>query len=443
MAKNKHLTAENRMQIEYWLKERISLKQIASRLGKSTSTISREVRAKAVESNKCPPYSIRNRCEKRTECDRRYLCYEKPNCIKKCSLCKLCNEVCEDYVEEICYKLYEAPYCCNGCPHEFRCVLKKKYYINRKAQESYRETLTESRTGANIEEGELTSLDEFLSPLILRGQSIHHIVANNPDQFNVSEKTLYRYVSGSMLSAKNIDMPRVCRIRPRKAKPVEHKIDKACRIGRTYEDFTAFIEHSSLPIVEMDSVIGRIGGKVLLTMLFKSCDFMLAFIRERNTSQSVIEIFDSLYSILGADGFKRLMPVALGDNGSEFSNPKALEYDSKGAQRTRVYYCDPYSAFQKPSVELTHEYIRKILPKGTSFDGFVQSDINLMMSHINSYSREKFNDKPPIDIFCCLYGEDVLEKLEIQRIPPNEILLKPSLLKKNIKSVGVGEVQNG
>ena len=92
-------------------------------------------------------------------------------------------------------------------------------------------------------------------------------------------------------------------------------------------------------------------------------------------------------------------------------------------------------------MELTHEYIRKVLPKGTSFDSFVQSDINLMMSHINSYSREKFNDKSPIDIFCCLYGEDVLEKLGIQRIPPNEILLKPSLLKKNTKSVGIGEVQ--
>jgi len=81
-------------------------------------------------------------------------------------------------------------------------------------------------------------------------------------------------------------------------------------------------------------------------------------------------------------------------------------------------------------VELNHEFIRKILPKGRSFDGLVQSDISLMMSHINSYSREKLNDKSPFDMFGFIYGYDVLEKLGIRRIPANEILLKPSLLNK-------------
>ena len=430
MPKNKHLTAEDRLSIEHWLKERVSLKQIASKLGRSTSTISREVRSRSLPSEKYPPYSIHNRCISRLDCKVRQLCYDKPNCIKKCSMCKLCNEVCEDYVEEECYKLYDPPYCCNGCPQEIRCVLKKKYYINRKAQDAYVEKLRESRTGANITEGELASLDEFLSPLILRGQSVHHIVCNNPDQFNVSEKTIYRYVASSMLSAKNIDMPRVCRIKPRKAKPTEHKVDKSCRIGRTYADFASFIVKSDPPVVEMDSVIGRVGGKVLLTMMFDSCDFMLAFIRERNTSKSVIDVFDSLFGKLGEGHFKKLFPVILADNGSEFSNPKALECDSNGNQRTKVFYCDPYSAFQKPKVELNHELVRRVLPKGKSFDGFAQSDINLMMSHINSYSREKLSDKCPIDIFECLYGRDILEKLGICRIAPNEILLKPSLLKK-------------
>jgi IS30 family transposase len=264
----------------------------------------------------------------------------------------------------------------------------------------------------------------------MRGQSIHHIVTNNMDEFNVSEKTLYRYVAGSMLSARNIDMPRVCRIKPRKVKATEHKVDKACRIGRTYKDFTAFIAESNLPVVEMDSVIGRVGGKVLLTMHFKSCDFMLAFLREKNTSQSVIDVFDGLYEKLDPDCFKRLFPVLLGDNGSEFSNPKALEDDSNDNKRTNVYYCEPYSSFQKPNVELNHEFIRRILPKGKSFDGFVQEDISLMMSHINSYSREKFNDRSPIDVFSCLFGENILEPFEIRRIPPNEILLKPSLFRK-------------
>jgi len=290
--------------------------------------------------------------------------------------------------------------------------------------------LAESRSGANISEDELRALDEFVSPLLINGQSPRHIVANNPDRFNVSEKTIYRYVAGNLLSAHTLDMSRVCRLKPRKTKPVQHKVDSACRIGRTYPEFLKFVEDSGRSVVEMDSVIGRVGGKVLLTMLFKNCDFMLAFIRDRNTSQSVIDCFNWMYETLGEDKFTTLFPVILCDNGSEFSNPKALEFDAQGVHRTNIFYCDPYASFQKPSVELNHEFIRRILPAGSSFDYLVQDDINAMMSHINSYSREKLNDMTPHDMFCYLYGVSVPEMLGQRKINANEIILKPALLKK-------------
>ena len=430
MPKNKHLTIAERDQIEQYLRYGLSIKKIAQKLDKSTSTISREIRSRAITSDKYPPYRTHNRCVKRNDCHIRNLCTDKPNCTRLCSACSLCNELCDEFQEEPCLKLYEPPYVCNGCKEEYQCVLRKKYYLHNKAQDAYRENLIESRAGANITEDGLMALDELVSPLIMRGQSIHHIAANNADQLEVSEKSVYRYVAGGLLKARNIDMPRVCRIKPRKSKPVEHKVDKNCRIGRTYPEFLAFLETEDVPVVEVDSVIGRIGGKVLLTMMFKSCDLMLAFIRERNTSQSVIDVFNSLYEALGQERFKLLFPVILADNGSEFSNPKALEYDTKGYQRTRLYYCDPNAAFQKPNVELNHEFIRKVLPKGKSFDDFLQDDISLMMSHINSYSREKLNDKSPFDMFSFIYGEGILEKLGIFKVPANEILLKPSLLKK-------------
>ncbi len=278
MAKNKHLTDAERLQIEQWLKDRVSIKQIALKLGKSTSTVSREIRSRAITSDKYAPYRIHNRCIKRNDCQRRYLCGDKPNCTKRCSTCSLCNELCGDYQEQYCYKLCKPPYVCNGCTEEYQCVLRKKYYLHRKAHEAYREMLVESRVGANITEDELLALDEIVSPLVMRGQSVHHIVTHNLDQFEVSEKSIYRYVAGGLLKARNIDMPSVCRTKPRKSKPVEHKIDSGCRIGRTYAEFLAFAETSGVPVVEMDSVIGRIGGKVLLTMMFKSCDLMLAFI---------------------------------------------------------------------------------------------------------------------------------------------------------------------
>lgn len=430
MAKNKHLTNSERQQIEQRLYEGVSLNQIAASLGKSPSTISREIRAHAIESNKYAPYRIHNRCAKVNVCQKMQICADKPNCTKKCSRCNYCNAVCEEFEERLCIKLYDPPYVCNGCIEESQCILRKKYYLHRKAHEAYREMLVESRAGANITEDELLYLDQWVSPLIQRGQSVHHIATHNADRLEVSEKSIYRYVSGGLFQARNIDMPRVCRLKPRRTKPVEHKIDRTCRIGRTYADFSKHIGKSSTAIVEMDSIIGRIGGKVLLTLMFKSCDLMLAFLRERNTSQSVIDIFNMLQKQLGIETFRTLFPVLLTDNGSEFSNPTALEFDAQEQHRTNVYYCDPYASYQKPNAELNHEFIRKILPKGTSFDNLCQADIDLMMSHINSYSREKLSDKSPFDVFGFLYGYDTLVKLSQVRISANEILLKPSLLNK-------------
>jgi IS30 family transposase len=157
---------------------------------------------------------------------------------------------------------------------------------------------------------------------------------------------------------------------------------------------------------------------------------MLALLRERNTSQSVIDCFNWIEKTVGTACFKDLFPVLLGDNGSEFSNPNALENDAQGIRRTNVFYCDPYASFQKPSVERNHEFIRMISPKGVSFNDLSQEDINLMMSHINSYSREKLNDKSPIEMFDFIYGHGLSQKLGLLRVAPNDIILKPALLKK-------------
>ena len=430
MTKNKHLTNFERMQIELGLKNRISINKIAFELDKSPTTIAREIRNRAISSNKCPPYRNPNRCIHKSKCSVHYLCEDKPNCTKSCRTCRYCNNLCTDFVEDVCEKLSLTPYVCNGCSEEHLCVLRKKYYHHNSAHQDYRKILVETRQGVNISEGEISQMDKFVSPLIMKGQSVHHIMANNPNEFTVSEKSVYRYVDGGLFQARNIDMPRVCRLKPRRNKPLEHKVDSACRVGRTYDDYKTYLnQHNDIFAVEMDSVIGRVGGKVLLTLMFKSCDLMLAFVRDRNTSQSVIDIFNWLYDIFGRDLFCILLPVLLGDNGTEFSNPTAIELDNEGNCRTKVFYCDPRASFQKPNVELNHEFIRKVLPKGSSFDNLEQGDINLMMSHINSYSRAKLNDKSPYELFNFLYGQGILEKLGLKLIPPNEIVLKQSLLK--------------
>ncbi len=135
-----------------------------------------------------------------------------------------------------------------------------------------------------------------------------------------------------------------------------------------------------------------------------------------------------LISSLGMEDFQKLFPVILTDNGSEFSNPAALE--TNGTKLTSIFYCDPSSPYQKTSVEKNHDLIRLILPKGDSFDHLNQADINLMMNHINSYSREKLNNRSPYQSFSFLYGQDILAKIGASYVPANEIILRPSLLSK-------------
>jgi len=274
-------------------------------------------------------------------------------------------------------------------------------------------------------------LDALISPLLKKGQSLHHICANNADEIMVNERTLYNYVATGIFSARNLDMPRVVRMGKRKKKTDGFKVDKKCRIGRTYQDFLDFMQrYPGTPTVEMDSVEGKKGGKVLLTLHFTVPQFMMAFIRDANTSQSVIDIFNRLSQVLEPDTFRRLFQVVLGDNGSEFSNPSALETDPRGEYRTRVFYCDPQAPYQKPAVENNHSLIRRIIPKGASLDAFSQEDITLMMNHINSYKRANLGDKAPYEVFAAFYGEELLRRMGAELIPADKVILRPYLLKK-------------
>lgn len=318
---------------------------------------------------------------------------------------------------------------CNGCKTRNSCCLRKKVYEAKAAQKEYEAVRSESRQGFAVSPNELQRIDEIISPLIKKGQSVHHICASNANEIMLDEKTVYNYIDAGLLSVGNLDLPRKVRYRARKRKkPL--RVDKQCHVGRSYEDYLAFIaENPDIPVVQMDSVEGRKGGKVLLTLFFTNSQFMLAFLRDRNTARSVTEIFNRLDGLLGREKFTELFPVILTDRGSEFTDPVSVECDYNGELRTRIFFCDPQRSDQKGGCEVTHEMIRRILPKGTSFDALTQQDVDLMMSHINSYARKKLNNRPAHQLFSILHGEDTLSALGAALIPANEINLTPALLK--------------
>lgn len=430
MNKNKHLNIEERSIIKAMLDDSASFKEIGRRLNRDCTTISKEVRNHLIfQKTGCFGHPF-NDCANRRNCQVSNLCSD-PNChIKRCCNCSKCHLYCPDYFKEYCHSLLKPPYVCNGCQKRSRCTLEKRLYSAVAAQNEYQTVRSESRSGICISQEEAAQLDEFISPLIRKGQSIHHICVSNPGQIMFSEKTLYNYIDAGVFSARNIDLPRKVSFKPRKSSHDSFKVDKSCRIGRTYQDFLDFLAGwPDCPITEIDSVEGKKGGKVLLTIHFVKAEFMLAFIRDRNTAFSVYEIFERLYLQLRPDRFMDIFPVLLADNGSEFSDPGSIEMDKQNNQRTRIFYCDPSAPYQKGSAENNHEFIRRVLPKGTSFDELTQQQIDLMMNHINSYRRANLGNLSPYEMFRTLYGQQILDILGAVLISPNDIILRPELLK--------------
>lgn len=426
MALHKHLSLEERFFIAKKLDSNAPFKSIALELDRDCTTISKEIRAHKIFRKTGAHGRAFNNCTLRVRCDRRRLC-SPCNSRRYCWSCKKCTSVCPDFVEEKCSRLSRPPYVCNGCPDLKKCTLEKCFYQAVYADEEYHTTLRESREGIALSEAEVQRLDSILSPLIKKGQSLNHILANNRDSITVSRSTIYRLINYNIFNARNIDLPRKVRYSKRKVR-VHAKVDKKCRIGRTYEDFLLFMqEHPHLPVTQLDSVEGKKGGKVLLTIHLVKAEFMLAFLREANNSQSVIDIFEKLYLELRPDRFSKLMPVLLADNGTEFSNPSAIELDRQQNLRTHLFYCDPSAPYQKGSAERNHEFIRCFLPKGSSLDSYTQGDISIMMDHINSYCRESLGNKTPYEMMAFLYGKDLLDLLGCHRIAPNEVTMNPSV----------------
>ena len=415
----KHLSLDERFDIENSLCKGMSFKEIGRNIGKDCTTISREIRNHYIVKNTGSVGRKFNNCIYRSTCENRG---------KNCNL-----NNCTEFKEQKCNLLNKPPYICNGCKYKTQCTLTKHFYDAVYANNEYISTLSEVRSGVMIYQEEINTLNEILTPLICeQNQSIHQALLNNKNKIMFSDKSIYKYIDLGILNVKNIDLPRKVRFRNRTKPTTVYKIDKKCLENRTYEDYLDYIkQHPDTPVVEMDSVEGKKGGKVLLTIHFVNCSFMLAFIREHNDAQSVIDIFNLLQSILGIDKFKELFTIILTDNGSEFSNPTEIEIDlTTGEKRTQIFYCHPSSPFEKGSCEVNHELLRRILPKRTPFDDLTQNDINLIMSHINSYKRKKLNNVSPYKMFSTIYGKDTIDKLGIQEIEPNKVNLSPRLLKK-------------
>lgn len=428
-----HLRLEDRIIIESGLNAKQLLKSIAQSIGRDPTTVAKEIKRHRIVKISAQ-FNHDVFCKNLQFCQRGGLCDDLPACLGLCKRClrHQCSQLCPGFVPLNCANMQRAPYVCNGCDQKKACRRQTKYYyFASQAQASYRCTLSDARKGINLTDLELAELDQLVSPLLRRGQALNHIYANHSQAIPCSKKTLYSYIDQHLLSVGNLDLPRKVRYKKRKKSQKEPAKDYRYRSGRTYQDFLEFAAlHPEVPIVEMDTVEGVLTDRpVLLTLIFRSCNCMLIELLASQTQRQVIAFFNHLEQVLGYDVFVRMFPVILTDNGSEFKDPQALETALDGRKRTQIFYCDPNASWQKGKIEKNHEMIRYVLPKGSSFEGLTPRQVHKIRDHINSTARESLNRNSPRDLADILLPHEALDKLDLRRIPADDILLTPRLLR--------------
>ena len=388
--KNKHLTLEDRMEIEQCLDKHMPFKAIARLISKDPTTISYEVKHHRLEHTN--------------------------GFVNSSDPCPL---------------LLKAPFVCNACPkrRSSSCHCVRFLYRASSAQKEYKQLLVDAREGIPLNKQDFYENDRIITEGLKRGQHIYHLLASNPS-LSCSKSTIYRHFKKGYLSASLIDLPRAVKFKPRKSHRADY-VPSGIRIGRSYNDFLAYIELNHLERhVELDTVIGRIGGKVILTIHFSSCNFMTGLLLDNKTAACAAVAFSDLKNRLrSCFSIIDLFDVLLADNGCEFSDVFSFENDPLDNQEVRMFFCDPMTPSQKPRIEKNHTLFRDIVPKGSSFDDFTQETVNLIFSHVNSVRRSLYGGKSAYDMFSFLYSEAAASALGISRIPPSEVVQSPALLK--------------
>ena len=391
--KYKHLSFEDRCVIEEFLNHNYNFTQISNRLNKNRTSISKEV--------------LKHRFLRGTASNNRPCCFES-----------------------------KSPYVCNGCDKITSCKKQKYSYSSHIAYNEYKQTLISQRENLNITKEQIVSINEVIAPLMIyKNHSVNQVYISHSDLLPFSKPTFYKYIDLGILNVRNIDLQRKVKWKFKKEYDYhKDKVDTSIKVNRFYTDFKDYMEHNpNASIVEMDTVIGTQGGKggkCFLTLLFRHFNFMLIYLLPYKKAVFVTEVFNNIKSFLGDDDFKRLFEVILTDNGTEFSDPESIEFNyDTGEKLCSVFYCDPACSWQKGSIEKNHEYIRYILPKGTSFASISQDDCYLIASHINSTPRLSLNNNSPYDLALLFLGQNIIDKFQIKKINYDNIDLSYRLLK--------------
>lgn len=432
--KQKHMTKEMRERIEKGIREGESLKEIAKAIDKDPTTISKEVFKRRSDAVPKPTFINAQPCFKcinYKNCELMKMC-EIRGCTKECKLCMRVDVTmkCSHFVKAVCQRLKRFPYVCNGCKKRGACRLKKYEYIPITAQRQYEKELHESRQGLNLTGEEFKNIDEVFKEGFDKGQSINHIIANNPG-LKISVKTGYNYVNSGNFQVKHNDLPNYMNhiLKKRKSLPKEYEYQEnkdMSRKGREYYDYLLYVDNNNIIYHgELDCVgVTKDYAGALLTIIIPKWSFLLLYKLDVKDMEHVNKCIDSVYKAMGNSNFMKYLGVLLTDRGPEFNDYKGIEFDEDAIRRCHLFYCDSGQSTQKPFVERINREIRRYVFKSQSVKNLTQEDCDLIASYVDNMTLDGLGNKTPYEFAKRFLGEETLNKLNIEYIKPDDLVVK-------------------
>lgn len=260
------------------------------------------------------------------------------------------------------------------------------------AEERYRENLKAKGPDLKIgkdhrlaEHIETKIADEKYSPAAVLGE-----IKAQGLQFNttISVNTLYSYIEkGIFFRLTNKDLP-VKANRKRGYRKVKEaaRPPKGDSIEKRPEEIA---KRETFGHWEMDTVVSaRPSKKVLLVLSERLTRDEIVRQLPDKTAASVVQALDSLEQEYGR-AFPHIFQTITCDNGTEFSDHEGIERSATGeGQRTKLYYCHPYSAYERGTNENTNKLIRRFVPKGTNFEDLTDERVAKIEDWLNNYPRQ-------------------------------------------------------
>lgn len=236
-------------------------------------------------------------------------------------------------------------------------------------------------------------------------------VKNEGMTFTVCVNTLYSYIEKGVFLNVTIQNLPVKRNKKRKKRKVtiQKRASRGDSIEKRPKDILTREEFGHW---EMDTVVGAQGvsKKSLLVLTERKTRKEFIFLLKSHTALEVVKTLDRIERKMGTPTFRKIFKTITVDNGCEFMDCKGMERSKRTqGKRTKIYYCHPYSSWERGSNENQNRLVRRHIPKGANFDDRTRGNVIYIEHWINTYPRRLFNYQSADD----LYNEEVKNLLAV------------------------------